>query len=59
MLERAFRTSKTVELERRPIYVQLESSTPSRALVVMLALAPGPLNISEIKQRMVRIGQAR
>lgn len=37
LVEQAFRTSKTVELEMRPIYVQLESSTRGHALVVMLA----------------------
>src|SRR6202023_174780 len=37
LVEQAFRTSKTVELEMRPIYVQLENSTRGHALVVMLA----------------------
>lgn len=37
MVEQAFRTSKTVELEMRPIHVRLESSTRGHALVVMLA----------------------
>ena len=36
-VERAFRTSKTVELEIRPVYVQIEASTRGHALVVMLA----------------------
>jgi transposase len=37
LVEQVFRTSKTVELEMRPIYVQLENSTRGHALVVMLA----------------------
>lgn len=37
LVEQAFRTSKTVELEMRPIYVQVENSTRGHALVVMLA----------------------
>jgi len=37
LVERAFRTSKTVQLEMRPIHVRLESSTRGHALVVMLA----------------------
>jgi hypothetical protein len=37
LVEQAFRTSKTVELEMRPIHVRLESSTRGHALVVMLA----------------------
>lgn len=37
LVEEAFRTSKTVELELRPIHVQRESSTRGHALVVMLA----------------------
>jgi hypothetical protein len=36
-VEQAFRTSKTVELEMRPIHVRRESSTRGHALVVMLA----------------------
>jgi len=36
-VEEAFRTSKTVELEMRPVHVRLESSTRGHALVVMLA----------------------
>jgi transposase len=36
-VERAFRTSKTVQLEMRPVYVRRESSTRGHALVVMLA----------------------
>lgn len=36
-VERAFRTSKTAQLEMRPIYVRRESSTRGHALVVMLA----------------------
>jgi transposase len=37
LVEQAFRTSKTVELQMRPIYVQVESSTRGHALVVLLA----------------------
>jgi transposase len=37
LVERNFRTSKTVELEMRPVHVRLESSTRGHALVVMLA----------------------
>ena len=37
LVEQNFRTSKTVELEMRPIHVRLESSTRGHALVVMLA----------------------
>ena len=37
LVERAFRTSKTVLLELRPIYVRLTSRTKGHALVVMLA----------------------
>jgi transposase len=37
LVERAFRTSKTVELEIRPVYVQRASRTRGHALVVMLA----------------------
>ena len=37
LVERAFRTSKTVLLELRPIYVRLASRTKGHALVVMLA----------------------
>lgn len=36
-VERAFRTSKTGQLEMRPVYVQRESSTRGHVLVVMLA----------------------
>lgn len=36
-VEQAFRTSKTVELEMRPIHVRKEESTRGHALVVMLA----------------------
>jgi hypothetical protein len=36
-VEQAFRTSKTVELEMRPIHVRKEASTRGHALVVMLA----------------------
>jgi hypothetical protein len=36
-VERVFRTSKTVELELRPIYVRLASRTRGHVLVVMLA----------------------
>ena len=36
-VEWAFRTSKTVELEMRPIHVRLEDRTRGHALVVMLA----------------------
>jgi transposase len=34
LVERNFRTSKTVELEMRPVHVRLESSTRGHALVV-------------------------
>jgi hypothetical protein len=37
LVEWAFRTSKTVELEMRPINVRLESRTRGHALVVMMA----------------------
>jgi transposase len=37
LVEQNFRTSKTGELEMRPIHVRLESSTRGHALVVMLA----------------------
>ena len=37
LVEWAFRTSKTVQLEMRPIYVRLASRTRGHALVVMLA----------------------
>jgi transposase len=37
LVEADFRTSKTVELELRPIHVRLESSTRGHVLVVMLA----------------------
>jgi len=37
LVEWAFRTSKTVELEMRPLFVRLESRTRGHALVVMLA----------------------
>jgi hypothetical protein len=37
LVEQNFRTSKTSELEMRPIHVRLESSTRGHALVVMLA----------------------
>ena len=37
MVERAFRTSKTVQLELRPIHVRLESRTRGHAFVVILA----------------------
>jgi hypothetical protein len=37
LVERAFRTSKTVQLEMRPIHVRREVSTRGHALVVMLA----------------------
>ena len=37
LVEQNFRTSKTAELEMRPIHVRLESSTRGHALVVMLA----------------------
>ena len=36
-MEQNFRTSKTVELEMRPVHVRLESSTRGHAFVVMLA----------------------
>jgi transposase len=36
-VEKAFRVSKTVELEMRPIHVRLETRTRGHALVVMLA----------------------
>ncbi len=37
LVEQAFRTSKTVELEMRPIHVRCEASTRGHALVVMMA----------------------
>ena len=37
LVEQAFRISKTVELEMRPIHVRKETSTRGHALVVMLA----------------------
>ena len=37
LVEQNFRTSKTVELEMRPVHVRLESSTRGHVLVVMLA----------------------
>lgn len=37
LVEWAFRTSKTAQLEMRPVYVQRESSTRGHVLVVMLA----------------------
>jgi len=37
LVEQAFRTSKTVQLEMRPIYVRLADRTRGHALVVMLA----------------------
>jgi len=37
LVEQNFRTSKTVELEMRPIHVRLEASTRGHAFVVMLA----------------------
>lgn len=37
MVEWAFRSSKTVHLEMRPIYLRLEARTRAHALVVMLA----------------------
>ena len=37
LVEQAFRTSKTVQLEMRPIHVRLASHTRGHALVVMLA----------------------
>ena len=37
LVEQAFRTSKTVQLELRPIHVRREASTRGHALVVMLA----------------------
>jgi len=40
LVEQAFRTSKTVELEMRPIHVRLESRTRGHAFVIMLAYRP-------------------
>lgn len=37
LVEQGFRTMKTVELEIRPVYVQLEDHTRAHALVAMLA----------------------
>lgn len=37
LVEQAFRTTKTVELEMRPVYVRLASRTRGHTLVVMLA----------------------
>ncbi len=47
LIEWAFRESKTVHLEMRPIYVRLESRTRGHALVVMLAY----LIVHELAQR--------
>ena len=40
-VEWAFRTSKTVELETRPIHVRLDERTRRHALLVMLVLSAG------------------
>ena len=37
LVEQAFRISKTIELEMRPIHVRLEARTRGHAFVVMLA----------------------
>lgn len=47
LVEGAFRESKTVHLEMRPIYVRLESRTRGHALVVML----GYLIVHELAER--------
>lgn len=50
-VEWAFRTSKTVELEMRPIHVRLEDRTRGHALVVMLAYRI----VQELSSRWVNI----
>jgi len=47
LVERAFRTSKTVELEMRPVHVRLASRTRGHALVVML----GYVIVEELARR--------
>jgi len=47
LVEFAFRTSKTVELELRPIHVRLETSTRGHAFVVMMAY----MIVKELAQR--------
>ena len=51
LVEWAFRTSKTVELEMRPIHVRLASRTRGHALVVMLAY----LIVQELAERWAGI----
>jgi hypothetical protein len=51
LVEWAFRTSKTVELEMRPINVRLASRTRGHALVVMLAYRI----VQELSQRWSRL----
>ena len=47
LVERAFRTSKTVELEMRPVHVRLATRTRGHALVVML----GYVIVQELSRR--------
>ena len=51
LVERAFRTSKTVELEMRPIHVRLATRTRGHALVVML----GYVIVQELSRRWCEI----
>ena len=52
-VEWAFRTSKTVELEMRPIHVRLEDHTRGHALVVMLAYRL----VAELAQRWASLNE--
>ena len=52
-VEWAFRTSKTVELEMRPIHVRLEERTRGHALVVMLAYRL----VAELAQRWASLNE--
>lgn len=51
LVEWAFRTSKTVELEMRPVYVRLADRTRGHALIVMLAYRI----VQELTQRWANI----
>jgi len=51
LVERAFRTSKTAELEMRPIHVRLATRTRGHALVVML----GYVMVQELSRRWCEI----
>jgi len=53
MVEWAFRTSKTVQLEMRPVFVRLESRTRGHAFVVMLAY----MVVQELAKRWRQIDQ--